>query len=56
LNRGKDWIAYDGKKVLWLPPEYRPSCSVVLGLTVAIGCPSGRVIVVCFSPDIQPGP
>jgi WD40 repeat protein len=43
------WITKDGKGMLWLPPEYRVMKSAVVGPTVAIGCRSGRVLVMKFS-------
>ncbi|KAH7196285.1 WD40-repeat-containing domain protein, partial [Fusarium oxysporum] len=43
------WIVKDGKRMLWLPPEYRVMKSAVVGSTVAIGCRSGRVLVMKFS-------
>lgn len=43
-----DWIALNGKQVLWLPPEARPSCSVIKSKTVAFGHPSGRISVIGF--------
>ncbi|KAH8659477.1 hypothetical protein BGZ61DRAFT_523576 [Ilyonectria robusta] len=43
------WIVKDGKGMLWLPPEYRGSESAVVGSTVAIGCRSGRILVMKFS-------
>ncbi|KAH6959986.1 hypothetical protein BKA56DRAFT_500329, partial [Ilyonectria sp. MPI-CAGE-AT-0026] len=43
------WIVKDGQSMLWLPPEYRASSSAVAGSTVAIGCRSGRVLVMQFS-------
>ncbi|KAM5353453.1 hypothetical protein ACJ41O_000103 [Fusarium nematophilum] len=43
------WIVKDGKGMLWLPPECRVMESVVMGSTVAIGCRSGRVLVMKFS-------
>ncbi|KAK4182097.1 hypothetical protein QBC35DRAFT_396652, partial [Podospora australis] len=47
---GQDkWIICNGKNVLWLPPEYRPSCSAVQELMISIGCSSGRVITIGFS-------
>ncbi|KAH7113127.1 WD40-repeat-containing domain protein, partial [Dactylonectria estremocensis] len=42
------WIVKDGKRLIWLPPEYRVSESAVAGSTVAIGCRSGRVLVMQF--------
>ncbi|KAH6883569.1 WD40-repeat-containing domain protein, partial [Thelonectria olida] len=43
------WIEKDKKGLLWLPPDYRPLSSAVAGSTVAIGCRSGRVLVMQFS-------
>ncbi|OAL42607.1 HET-domain-containing protein [Pyrenochaeta sp. DS3sAY3a] len=37
------WIQHGGNNMLWVPSEYRPSCSVVCGNTVGIGVGSGRV-------------
>ncbi|PNP53257.1 hypothetical protein FNYG_15766 [Fusarium nygamai] len=42
------WIEKDGKRVLWLPREYRVEESAVVGSAVAIGCRSGRVLVMKF--------
>ncbi|KAG8664174.1 uncharacterized protein FPOAC1_013881 [Fusarium poae] len=43
------WIVQDGKEMLWLPPDYRGVETAVAGSTVAIGCRSGRVLVMKFS-------
>ncbi|EXL40444.1 hypothetical protein FOCG_17066 [Fusarium oxysporum f. sp. radicis-lycopersici 26381] len=43
------WIVKDERRMLWLPPEYRAVGLAVVGLTVAIGCHSGRVLVMKFS-------
>ena len=37
------WVTFQGAKVLWLPPEYRPFCSAVKGGTLVIGHDSGQV-------------
>jgi WD40 repeat protein len=37
------WIQHDGKNVLWIPSEYRPSHSAVCGTTVGMGVGTGRV-------------
>ncbi|KPA39026.1 nwd1 protein [Fusarium langsethiae] len=49
ISTDRVWVVQDGKNMLWLPPEYRPVKSAVVGSTVAIGCSSGRVLVVKFS-------
>jgi WD40 repeat protein len=44
----RQWVALQGKKVLWLPPEYRPTCSAVQNSTLALGHQSGRVSIIGF--------
>jgi len=51
LNRNREWITYDGENVLRLPPEYRVTSSATSGSRIAIGCSSGRVLVLRFSGD-----
>ncbi|PTD03479.1 Vegetative incompatibility protein HET-E-1, partial [Fusarium culmorum] len=55
INHDRTWITAggpDGWKVLWLPPGFRPAVSATSteprGSVVAIGCPSGRVVVIGF--------
>ncbi|KAF2200662.1 HET-domain-containing protein [Delitschia confertaspora ATCC 74209] len=36
------WIRHRSENLLWLPSEYRPSCSAVSGNTIGIGVGSGR--------------
>jgi WD40 repeat protein len=43
LDSDKAWIKYNSEKVLWLPSEYRPSCSAVAAETLGIGVGSGKV-------------
>ena len=43
LSSDSIWIKYDGRNVLWIPSEYRPSCSVVCGNRVGMGVGTGRV-------------
>jgi WD40 repeat protein len=43
INAAGVWITYNSQNVLWLPLEYRPSGSAVLGNFVAIGTSEGRV-------------
>lgn len=38
-----EWITYNSENLLWLPPEYRPSCSAVSGGMIGIGAGSGEV-------------
>ena len=43
LSSDRTWITYNSENLLWLPSEYRPSCSAVLGKTIGIGVGTGRV-------------
>src|SRR5579859_3270548 len=57
LSSDRSWITWHGLNVLWLPLEYRPSlrsCSAISGTTVAIGCASGRVLIIGFLPTVSP--
>jgi WD40 repeat protein len=55
INRDHTWITAggaDGRKVLWLPQDFRPGVWTTLaetsGSVIAIGRPSGRVVIVGF--------
>ncbi|KAH0557145.1 hypothetical protein GP486_005061, partial [Trichoglossum hirsutum] len=48
LSSDRAWITYDSKKMIWLPSEYRPSCSAVSGNMIATGVGSGRVWIYDF--------
>jgi WD40 repeat protein len=37
------WILRNRQRFLWLPPNYRPSCSAVRKNIVCLGLPSGRM-------------
>jgi WD40 repeat protein len=40
----KEWVNWEGQKVLWLPPDYRPECSAVYNnILVMAGHTSGQV-------------
>ena len=38
-----DWIQQDSRNLLWLPQDYRGSCSANYGNLVAIGQRSGQI-------------
>jgi WD40 repeat protein len=46
--KGQNWVTLNGKHVLWLPPEIRPSCSAIKSNMLALGHPSGRVSFIGF--------
>jgi WD40 repeat protein len=54
LHAGRSWVTWNGKKVLWLPSEYRPLASAVRKETIVIGCISGRLLLFGFHPEIPP--
>lgn len=41
----QNWILLNKKRLLWLPVEYRGSCSAIRGKVLALGQWNGRVIV-----------
>ncbi|KAF5128340.1 Vegetative incompatibility protein HET-E-1 [Metarhizium anisopliae] len=51
ISRDMCWITWHGDNLLWLPVEFRPSCSNVSRSTVVIGSASGKVTTIGFSPD-----
>ena len=42
------WIIYNSENLVWLPLEYRPSCSAVSGKTIGVGVGSGKVWICNF--------
>ncbi|CAI7613168.1 unnamed protein product [Penicillium pancosmium] len=50
LNDDRTWITYKGENLLWLPSECRPTVfsSSPISSNMAIGCPSGRVLIFSF--------
>ncbi|KFA81064.1 hypothetical protein S40288_09832 [Stachybotrys chartarum IBT 40288] len=45
---GDSWVSHNNKKMLWIPPEYRPSHSAILSETIAVGCNSGQLWMIQF--------
>lgn len=43
-----DWLLLDGLNMLWLPPDIRPTCSVVHGYSITLGCLWGQVVFIEF--------
>jgi WD40 repeat protein len=56
LSSDRAWITYDSKNVVWLPSEYRPSCSAVSANTVGIGVGSGKVWMCSFNLEMVKEP
>ena len=43
LSSDRAWITYHSERLVWLPSEYRPTCSAILGKTIGSGVGSGKV-------------
>lgn len=43
ISLRREWIAVNEKKVLWLPPEARPSCSATKSNILGLGHASGQI-------------
>jgi WD40 repeat protein len=52
LSSDSVWITYDSENLMWLPSEYRPSCSVVSGKTIGIGVGTGRIWICNVELDV----
>src|SRR5207248_7134389 len=51
LSSDGEWIIYNSKNWVWLPSEYRPTCSAVLGKSIGIGVGTGKVWICNFKVD-----
>ena len=46
LNRWRiddDWLIRDGRKLLWLPPDFRPLCMAIYDDLLVLGHHSGKL-------------
>jgi WD40 repeat protein len=43
LSPDSIWIKHNGENMLWIPSEYRPSCSSISETAIGVGNGSGRV-------------
>ena len=48
-NTKGNWIMWNTDKALWLPPDYRPTCSAICGNSLALGHSSGRITILRMS-------
>ena len=51
ISRDNEWITYNSVNLLWLPPEYRPSKSAVLGHVVGASVGTGKIWICGFKSD-----
>ncbi|KAI9777756.1 MAG: hypothetical protein M1839_008551 [Geoglossum umbratile] len=49
----EDWVTWKTKKVLRLPPDYRPRCLAVQENIIAFAHASGQVVILEFRPSIM---
>ena len=58
ISPDRCWVTWNGRKLLWLPVEARPSASglTVSGSTVVIGTTKGRILVIGVSSQKLPNP
>jgi len=52
ITGDREWITYQSEIYLWLPPEYRPSCSAVAGTIIGAGVSTGKVWICSFTDGI----
>ncbi|KAJ5708391.1 WD40 repeat-like protein [Penicillium malachiteum] len=45
------WVLYDAQRILWLPPDYRPTKWLIRGGLLSIGTDSGNVYFLRFDKD-----
>ncbi|KAK0721143.1 hypothetical protein B0H67DRAFT_536136 [Lasiosphaeris hirsuta] len=55
LSGDGSWITWRGRGSIWLPPDFRPGESDVSrdGSAIAIGRPTGRVVILRMSMDVS---
>jgi WD40 repeat protein len=54
LSGDGSWVTWCGRGAIWLPSDFRPGVSDVSrdGSAIAIGCPTGRVMIMRMSLDV----
>src|SRR5579862_3596031 len=45
------WVTLKEQSLLWLPPEYRPTCTAVYGYVICLGHSSGYVTILKIYPE-----
>jgi len=53
LQVSNHWIIEDDTNILWLPPDYRDTCSVTWNRNLVIGHSSGRISVFGFKKEAK---
>jgi hypothetical protein len=45
-----EWLVWGSERLLWLPPQYRPSSLAFSGELIALGCASGQRVIIGLDP------
>ena len=53
LSSDGAWITYNSDNLVRLPPEYRPSCSAVLGTLIGFGIGTGKVYICKYTCEVD---
>jgi hypothetical protein len=53
LTISENWVSRGAEHLLWLPPDYRPTCAALYGSTLVLGHRSGRITYLHF-PSSKP--
>ncbi|KAF2183951.1 hypothetical protein K469DRAFT_581137, partial [Zopfia rhizophila CBS 207.26] len=49
ISVSEQWVRWGTEDILWLPKEYRPSCTAIYESVVALGNFSGRMLILEFA-------
>ncbi|KAF4818231.1 Vegetative incompatibility protein HET-E-1 [Colletotrichum siamense] len=49
IQKYETWVTKDGKRIIWIPPQYRTGIYATWGRMMALGYESGRVIFLRFA-------
>ena len=49
ISVNDEWVTQDGQNLLWLPQDYRATCSALFNNTLVLGHRSGRVTFLEFA-------
>ncbi|ETS83080.1 hypothetical protein PFICI_04956 [Pestalotiopsis fici W106-1] len=53
-NEDSNWLCFNGCRLIWLPPDFRPRVSAVHGNRIAVGCSSDLVYILRLDADRLP--
>jgi len=53
VDNSNCWVTRDSSRILHLPWDYRPGNVATQGRALAIGAPTGRVVIITFRSDVK---